>query len=257
MSILTTTNSLCKGMDQAYAGLVGPAKAAQAAIDSLWNQMDSGLNVLKNIGFSPQSALDAAVDSLKDQASAFFPGDQLEDMETIQNLIEQCDFLNLLQPVSSLLAGVTGLFDEIDSLIDGISLTLPEFGIGNLLGSISDALQSLKPGGLDLSGLLGSADDMINCLSLLCGPGFAGQAGAYGVDIANLYSDLHLYDSGLLKGLPKVEELYDSIGMSSIEKTAMNAVNDGIEATKNDALAAIDSSIASVKSFTTIGGIFG
>lgn len=257
MTISSTTNSLCQGMNQGYDGVVGPAKSAKGGINALWNQAESGLLVLKNTGaFSSPSVLNDAVNDLKNQASAFYPGDALEDMQTIQNLIENCDYLNGLQPVASLLASVTGLFDELDNLINGFALTLPEFGIGNLIGSIIDSLKSLFPGGKSLKDLLDQADKLIDCLATLC-PGYGGPASDYMVDLTQLYSDLNLYDSGPNQGLPKLPDLYDSVGMSGVEKEAMDVVNAGIEGTKQDALAAVDSSIAAVKSFTTVGGIFG
>ena len=260
MSIITTKNALCQGMNQGYAGMVGPAKNAKGGINGLWSQIESGLYAMKAAGtFSPPATLAAAVDDLKNQAKAYYPGDQLDDMNAIKDMIEACDFLNALQPVTSLINGVTGLFDEISNLIDGFALTLPEFGIGNLIGNILDALKGLFPGGKSLKDLLGRADQLINCLATLCGqnPLFQGYAMTYMADLTQLYSDLNLFDSGPKQGLPNVEAVYNMVGMDTAQKAAMDVVNAGIEGTKEDALAAVDSSIAAVKSFTTAGGIFG
>jgi len=255
MSVLTTKNSLCQGMNQGYYGVVGPPRNAIGNIDTLWNDAYSGLYVLKNTGFSSQSSLDAGVASLKASASAFYPGDQLADMQTINSFLINCGFLNGQQPVASLLAGITGIFGKIYDLISGLTSGLPEFGIGGLIGLILDLLGSLFPGGQNITNLLFEGDQLINCLVNLCGPGFAGQASAYSADLTNLYGDLHLYDSGPDQGELMLDDMYDSLSMTPTEKQKMTTVNDGILETKVEASDAINNSIVAVKSYTS-GGLF-
>lgn len=261
MGVISTTNALCQGMNAGYGGLTGPIRAATGGIDGLWNQIESGLYSLKyGTGFSNHGLLNAGVDALKAGASAYYPGSALADMNAINRLLEECAYLNGLQAVSSLLGSIGGLFGIIDDLINGLGLGgLPEFGIGGLIGSILDLLGSLYPGNMSLSGLFSGADSLINCLATLCGPNplFIAKATEYSDDLDDLYLEAHLYDDGPYKGELMLPDLYDSIGMLPEEVTAMTIVNTGIDAVKQEALNAVNTSIAAVKTATTGGGVFG
>lgn len=264
MSVESTRISICQQLGVGGPKGQGQGKQSKGGNKSLLAEIEAQLRSLKG-NISPPNVLQAAVDDARAEAEKYWPGDAIEDMEELKRLLEACAWLTGVPPVAALIGNVLGLFDQVSDAIDSIALTVPEMGIGNLISSLLDALALLR-GGKGTSKSIEDTDLLIECLNSLCNPSqvpsltdpmkFILEADDLILENNTLIDDMGLVSSGPLVGQFDMDGMYDRVGLDVDEKDAMNVVNDGIAAIKEDTNSAVESAVESAKSLSTGGGLF-
>jgi len=257
MALSSMELAICNKMDVDFSALTSPLNMAKSTIRTAKNRIQSSLN---NMVFSPNlDVINAEIESLKSAAKDVYPSDTLEDMESLKNLIDNCSYLDDAKPISTIIGTTLGVFDQIDELID--SITIPEFSIANL-GSLIDGLMSGAdvgiPGGKNLTDIFKKADKLIECMSLICGagdPAFITLASEYANTLNNLYSSLNVTSNPLDSNYGKFDfdAIYDNANMTIQEKLQVNTVLNGVGDVKTSALTSIDNSVNQAKALLKTG----
>jgi len=251
-----TATSLCNQMVQKFEAIVGPLNAGKRGFRDKMSELTSAL---KNTTWSLQSEVDAAVESLKEQAEALVPEADLTALEDLKRFIDNCELFADENPVSALLGSVLGIFDKIDGILDSLGIDVPEMGLGFLADAMNKILNgTLFPGGEALRDLFELLDIIINCLSdpLLCGNTIYSDEIDEFVDTLD---GLMSYDTGY--NLTDTYNFnYDTIfgeaGMTQSEIDKFQAALVGVDETKTDALGAVEDSKNAVKAAMKIGELF-
>jgi hypothetical protein len=246
MPLTPTQESMCNSLDQQFDAIVDPiAKAKSSYQRTLRDFRDQ----LSSISFSPQAQIDAALAGIRDAANAVMPGKEISDMNDIKDMIDNCSYFSAFSPVSSIISGATGMYNAIDDFINTAATSTPEFGLGALADRLVNMLGGGGiPGGNVLSDLFRQADELINCLSAICGRDVS-------IKIATLdalVGDFQLNDSYELD----LETIYSDVGLSSTDITKMNTTIDGIKNIKTTASTAMNDTVSAIKELSKIGGFF-
>jgi hypothetical protein len=254
MAFTKTQRSLCNKLVTEYSSLINPVIAAKGQIKQAQLDMKSSLN---GMSFSTPSVVQDEANALKQAASDLYPGSTLDDMEALKQMLEECSYLQGLSPVAAILGTTLSIFDNITGLVN--SSTIPEFGVASIGSFINDILSGAGiPGGSNISGILGKADKLIECLSSVCGPYnayYITAATEYATTTNDLYSDLNVVSDPNDPNYGKFdyESVYNDIGMDLQQKTNMNNALNGVTDMKIGAIDAINNSVESVKSLSKTG----
>jgi hypothetical protein len=213
--------------------------------------------------FSDPGLLNNDLNQFGSAVSDNLPGDQLSDLNDIKNFIDSCEYLEGLNPVSTMIGNVNGIFSEIDKLVNGFDLSFPEFGVGNFGSLIDKLLDGIPgaPGGDKISELLAKADKLLNCLSSACAaqdPTYIGDLTQKSAELQQTYDDLGLIDDPLDPNYGKFDydAMYNDLGMSTQEIDAINSVKSSVNGSKDDGMDAISKTTDAIKQAKKIGGLF-
>jgi len=254
--ISPTSTALCNQMVQKFESIVAPLNAGKRGFRDKMSELTTAL---KNTTWSLQSEVDDAVQSLKDQAEAIVPKADLTALEDLKRFIDNCELFSDENPVSALIGSVLGIFDKIDGILDGLSVNVPEIGLGGLADALNKILNgALFPGGEALRDLFALLDIIINCLSdpLLCGNTiYLPEINEFTDTLNGLMS----YDTGY-----NIDDTYNfsydvlfgEAGMTQSEIDKFEVALVGVEDTKADALGAVEDSKNAVKAAMKIGELF-
>jgi len=241
-----TQESMCNSLNQQFDAIIDPISKAKSTYQRTLRDFRSGL---ASISFSPFEDVQTALDGIRDAASAVIPGDALSDMNDIKNMIDGCSYLSAFSPVSSIVSGATGMFGAIDDFINDAAAGTPEFGLGGLADSLINMLGGGGlPGGNVLSDLFRQADELINCLSTICGRDVSSKIAT----VEGLMGDFELNDSYELD----LETIYSDIGLSAGDITNMDTTIGGITNIKDSASTAMNNTVSAIKDLSKIGGFF-
>lgn len=261
MALDNNEKSLCNKLLSDFDSLIQPGKSARGEINAAGNQMASLLKGYAGAG--PTAGLDTALEQYRRSALGNMPGDSLDDLQSFKNFLDNCEYLDFLEPVSAMLGTILGIFNELGNLINGLDLNFPEFGmsgLGSLIDKILDALPGL-PGGDVISDLLAAADKLLECLNSACAaqdPTYIGDLSDMTQDLNDLYGDLNVVDDPLNPSYGKFNyaNLYNDAGLSTSEIGAIDTVKSGINASKDDGVNAVDSAAKAIQEATKIGELF-
>jgi len=261
MALDRNEKSLCNKLLSDFDSLLQPGKSAQAGINSLGNRMASLLKGYAGAG--PTAGLGIALSAYRDGVNDILPGDTLDDLQTFKDFLDNCEYLDFLEPVSAMLGTILGIFDEIGKLINSLDLGFPEFGmsgLGSLIDKLLDALPGL-PGGDTIADLLALADKLLECLNNACAaqdPSYIGDLSDMTDDLNDLYTDLNVVDDPNDPSYGKFDysKLYNDAGLSTSEIGAIDTVKDGINASKDDGVNAVDNAAKAIQDATKLGEIF-
>ena len=258
MALAEMSRAICNKMVGDFENLIGPVNAAKSAIQLAKSNMR---NALSSIDFSlfDLTDIENEVNVLKDEAKELYPTGTLNDMETLKNLIDTCEYLEGAKPVSAIIGTTLGVFDELDSLID--AATIPVFGavnIGSLINNILDGASLNLPGGNKISDILKKADKLINCLDSLCVSGDASYIAyltEYTLEVESLYSDLGIIGDPTSEDYGKFDyqAVFDDVGMTVQDQLKFNTALDHVEGIKGTAQTSLNNSVASAKSLLKTG----
>lgn len=259
MALTNTEKSLCNKLVSDFDGLIQPGKSAKNAINNATNTMKSKLH---GMSFSDSGLLAGAVNSYKDSVKDSLPGDQLADLEKIKNFIDNCEYLQSMDPVSVMMGVVGGIFDEINNLIDGFNVPFPEFSAGGLGSLIDKLLDGANfPGGDNIAGLLALADKLLNCLDSGCAtfdPRYQTSLSQKTSELQQVYDDLGLVDDPNDPNYGKFDysAMYNDLGLTSEEMSNIKSVKSGINSSKNTGSEAITKATDAIKNAKKVGGLF-
>ena len=259
MALTKNEKSLCNKLVSDFDGLIQPGRSAKGAINGATNDMKSLLN---GMTFSDPGLLGGALDQYRNAVNDALPGDELDDLNQIKNFIDNCEYLQALDPLSTMIETVNGVFDEIGKLVNGLDLSFPEFGAGNLGSLVDKILDGIgMPGGDKISDLLAAADKLLNCLSAGCAavdPTYIGDLDSKTDELQRVYDDLGLIDDPNDPNYGKFDysSMYNDLGLSTSEINSINSVKDGISASKDDGINAISNTKDAIKTAKKVGGLF-
>lgn len=260
MALSNNKKSLCNKLVSDFDGLISPGKQAKGAINSATNLMKSKLS---GMAWSDPGLLNEGLGTFQDQVNNSLPGDQLSDLEDIKDFIDNCDYLKNLNPVSAMVGTIGGIFNEIDNLVNGLDLTLPEFsaaGLGSLIDKALDGLPGL-PGSDKIADLLAKADELLNCLSNSCAafdPTYVDDLTQKSDELQGVYDDLGLVDDPLDPDYGKFDysTMYNELGLTTSEIEAINNVKTAINSSKDAGGSAVSNVTNAIKQAKKLGGLF-
>jgi len=262
MALTQNERTLCNKLLSDFDGLLQPGRAAKALIRAEANRMLNQLTGMAGGGFSPANVLNQAISDYRDAVNTNLPSDSVDELQSFKNFLDNCPYLDFLEPVSAMLGTVIGIFKEIAKLLNGI--TLPEFGVGSAASLIDKLLSALPgmPGGDLISDLLDAASKLIDCLNAVC---VAQDPGTYLVDadrmtteLNDTYADLNIVD---LPGDPNYgkfnySKLYNDAGLSVTESAAIDGVKGNINASKDAGVESVDKAAKAIQNLTKSGSLF-
>ena len=239
MALSKNQKALCRKLNSEFDSAIGPVKLAKGAVIAAKNELKNQLNAYSAGAVTP--GLDGALDGFKDDVADNIPGSELEDLQEIKDFIDNCPYLSSLSPVSAVLSSIIGIFDEIENLIDGLTDSFPEFGMGKLGSLIDKLLDGVHlPGGDKLSELLKNLDKILDCLESICGYSVASRR----LEVESLYDEMGLDSEANFD----YTVLYNEVGLSASQVSAINKVKNGINDQKDLSSAAVDSTVSAFKS---------
>lgn len=259
MSFGGTDRSLCNKLLGDFDGLLAPGRSAQGDVNGYTNDLKGLLGGLAG-NMSPSSEIDDALYDFQNQVNNNLPGSTINDLQNFKNFLDNCVYLGALQPVSAMLATLFGIYNKISNLISVYNVDYPEFGAGNIASALDDLI-GLPSTGDSISGLLGGADGLLNCLDLLCttfDSGYNGDLTTMTSDLQGVYTDLNLVDdpSDPRYGMTDFESIYQSQGLSPTEVLQMEKVRTNINGAKQNSIEAVGSAVAAIQEETKNGTIF-
>ncbi len=264
MALGNNEKTLCNKLLADFDALIAPAYAAKSAIINAKNRMTNRLTGMVQFDlFTGESALNAALEDFRNGVLDNLPGDELDDLQRIKDFIDSCEYLQSLQPISAIIGTALGISDEIQKLISGFDLSIPEFGasdFGSLIDNLLKALPGL-PGGDIISDLLAQADKLLECLNGLCAlqdPSYYGDLTRMTDDLQGLYDDLNLNDNPLDPdyGTFKYEVVYANAGMHPDHITAINNTKTRLNDSKNAGVTAVENTKSAIQTATKLGELF-
>lgn len=257
MALTSTERSICNSFVQKFDPLVSPVRNTKQDYRRTVADFQAQL---RSAAWSPQQDVIDGILDLQTQTSNELPGDSLEDMTRIKNFMDNCSYLDGIQPVSVVLGSTLGVFGKIDEFMENISVTTPEIGLGAIADGINRTLSGATvPGGSNISEILNQSDILINCVSQLCGASEYGPQLIYMTDeVDDLYDNFGVTKNPLDANYGKFDydALYNSIGLTEQQKTNMNISVAGITQVKNGATTAINNTVNKVKQLINLGGFF-
>ena len=266
MALGRNEKSLCNKLVSDWNGLLAPVYALRSTIMKAKNDM---LNKLKEmVQFDlftfPTEDLTAALTEFENDVNDQLPGDELDDLQRMKNFLDDCPYLQALEPISAIIGTALGISDEINNLINNFfdALDIPEFGAANF-GSIIDNLLNAAPGlpgGDVLAAILEQADKLLQCLGALCAledPSYQADFDAMTIELTALIDDLNLdhttyeFNYETLYGPPP-----DGADLTTDQRNAINNTKDKLNAAKTNGGAAIDGAKSAMQQASKIGGLF-
>jgi len=256
MSLLNIESSLCNKMSYDFDSLIAPINSSRGQLVQAKNDFRS---TVSSILYSDPYDVQHEASALEGAVAEYYPGNTMDDMEALKRMIDECDYLSSLSPISVILGTAVGIFDRINDLTRG-SL-IPEFGaayIGNIINNILNGIDI--PGGRNISSVFGRADSLINCLTAACGPGdpyYYTVADDYIVRIGDLYDQLNIVSDPTLPNYTDFDyqQIYDDSGLSPGEQLNVNTALTSVSNMNIGALGSINNTVNTVKDLMK-GGFF-
>ena len=235
MAILPVERSICNKMVYDFDGSISPAQSAKGGIRDKGNLIQSLLN---NLTSSSQSSIDAAISDLRSQVDFVIPTDTLNDMRALKRFIEQCEYLSGLSAIAAMLGALDSIYNKINSFLDNIGASVPEFDISKIMSIINDLLGARGP---NISDLLKNLDKLLNCISLYCGGEYPAQLANMSASLGQTYSDLNITSNPVDPnyGLFDINKLYDNAGLSLTQKAQVDQTTAAADGEKDRAEATI------------------
>lgn len=259
MAFTSTDRSLCNKLITDFPGLITPLNSAQGIITGHASTLDSAL---RSMAWSGTSAINSGIGTLNSTVGNAVPGSATSDMQSLKNFLDNCAFLQDNNPLATVLNTAKGVFGLIDSTLDSLYSTVPEFGVGKVAGYINDLLKGLGiPGGDLLSDIFKAADKLLQCLSTLCSPYdpyYSPYISSYTSQLQGLYTTMNIVDDpySLKYGLFDYDTLFSNVGLTAPQISDINLVIDAVDTVKGTSITGIMDSIASVKDLLGEGGFF-
>lgn len=265
MSILSTRNTICDRLSGEFDSMLQPINAASRTIKNQITQVKTTLN---NLSFSPAAVVDAKISEVEDQVKEVIPEGNPEDIQETIDFINSCNFLSenelLRNPIAIYNGAVNSTLSKVSDFITDAAALLPEFNAAQLLGAITDKFAGITglslPDALNISDIVRSADQLINCMAGRCGAEFASRVTDMIDELEGIYNDLNIISDPLDPnwGDFDIQELYDLAGFDPTEIVQMDKVVNTVTQTKTDALNSINSINTSIKTAAkSTQGIFG
>jgi len=254
MAFTEIERSICNKMGYDSGGLLAPAEASKGAVR---NQLSGIRSQLSSYIASPQAVIDAATAQLQTASGTIFPGHTQNDVDALLDIISNCTYLELDNPISLTKALIGSLFDKLDGFFDAVS-AVPEYLLGQALGALDELFDNKLPRSTALTDLMKNADKLINCLSTLCNGEYTSEVLALTNQTQNLYNDLGMISNPLSANYGKLDKgtLFSDAGLSPTEIAKITGANLEVNSLKDQGQQAIDELMEVTKLSKKAGDIF-
>jgi len=239
MAILPVERSMCNKMVYDFDGQIKPAQQAKGSVNNKKNELQTLLN---NLTSSSQSAINSAISGLTSQMDDIIPTATLSDMRQLKEFIEKCEYLSGLSPIAAMLGAIDSIYSKLDSFLDNIGATVPEFNLGKVASKINDLLGARGP---NISDLLKNLDKLLNCVELYCGGEYPDQLSNMTTALGQAYSDLNITSNPLDSnyGLFDFNSLYNTAGLNPTQIAQVDQVKGAVDGEKDRTVSTIYSAI--------------
>ena len=263
MTILSARKMVCDKLSDEFDTLLKPVESAKRGIKDQINLAKSKLSLLE---FSPSSEINSAISGLENDVKGVIPEANGPDISEITDFIGTCDFLkgNVMfkNPIALLKGGVSSAIAQAGGFVDDLTELLPEFDAGQLLGNLLNKFSGVGlglPDALGISGIIRTADQIINCIAGRCGGDFATRLTAMTETLDQLYTDLNLVSDPLDAnwGEFNIEKIYDDVALSAQERLQMTTVVDAVQNSQTAVTDGISDTVNAAKSAArSVEGLF-
>jgi len=250
MALSAMQEALCNQLQQKFDPNINALDIAKSTFRSRVADFDSQIRALT---FGSQTDINNAISTLQNQSAAITPSNTINDMDDLKTFINSCSFFSGANPIGSIIGSLLGIYDKIDSLIDSIAASLPEFGVGNIADAINNLIDS------NFGNVFRQNDQIIECVTNLCGSAdHTSWIITAASTLDNLYDSFSIVsDSGSSNYLKfDYDTFYSNAGISSGDQVKMNSVIDGIGGVKSAARDSVSGSVEKAKSLIKTGGFF-
>jgi len=253
MALAGIEKTLCNKMVTDFNSIMGPGLGAKNEINKRTNKLKADLHGLV---YSPNAQLNQALYDFQANVNLNLPGNSMDDLYRLKNFMDKCLHFDGISSVSAMLGSLFGLYDKIQNLVGDYNNLFPEFEIGNLASGIDGLLKSLN-----IKSLLGSADNLLDCLDSGCAtfdPEYTGDLSNMTDQLDGLYNDLNLVsDSNSSRyGLTDFQNTYQSVGMTSSEIIQMETVRNNMDLAQIKAETSINNTVDAIKNEIKFGDLF-
>jgi hypothetical protein len=244
MAITPTERSICNKMVFDFNSLLTPANASKGAIRNATSAVEGLLNTTS---FASEATINSAIASYLQDVDDNLP--DTSELAELAALLNNCAYLKDLSPVSIVASSINSAVAKIDSLLNNVGTTLPEFNMGKLVSSINDLLFGHIPGADRISQLLQNSDKLIQCLSAYCGGEYPTQVSNFTQTVDELYGELNVDGDPISANYGKydMQSLYNSAGVSSADQAKVTSVINSADLSKAAAINKIDSVVGGIK----------
>jgi len=251
MPFTKTERSVCNKLTFDFDSLIAPVKAGKGAIRNSTSEIEGLLNTTS---FSNEATINNAIQTLTNDVDSNLP--DTSELQELANLLNNCEYFKDLKTASIIASSTNSAVNKIDSLVNNIGTTLPEFNMGKLASSINDLLFGNIPGAGKISELLQRADKLIDCLTSYCGGEYPTQVSNFTTTVNDLYGDLNIVSDPLDTNYGKydMQNLYNTAGISAANQTNVNNIISAVDSSKATAITRINSVLGGVKN--NIGDLF-
>lgn len=247
MAITPSERCLCNKMIFDFDKLIAPIKAGKGTIRSKTTEL-SGL--LNSTSFASEATINSAINDFTSDVNKNLP--DTSEISEIAHLIDNCKYLkDNYDPVGIIASSINSAVGKIDSLLDNVGTTLPEFNMGKLASSINDLLFGNIPGSGVIKSLFQQADKLIVCASAYCGGEYPDQISSYTQTMNDLYSDMNIISDPIDPNYGKydIDYVYSQAGVSAADQAKVNSVISAADNAKSTALSKISSVISGLKNY--------
>lgn len=251
MALTPTERSICNKLIYDFDSLIAPVRASKGSIREATSDIQGLLNTTS---FASESTINNAISTYLQDVDDNLP--DTSELEQLSNILNNCDYLKDLKPASIVASSINSAVDKVDSLLDNVGTSLPEFNIGKLASGINDLLFGNIPGANQISQLLQKADKLIECLSTHCGGEYPSQVSDFTQTVNELYGDLNIDSDPLSSNYGKydIQSLYDGAGVNAADQAKVTSVINSADLSKATSITKIDSVVDEIKN--NIGSLF-
>jgi len=263
MTILSARKMVCDKISQEFDTILQPLEASKATIKSQISQAKSKLSLMT---FSAPDEINSAITNLESDVAGIVPNPDTADIDEMLDFVNTCDFLSehsiLNNPISLLKGGVSSAISEASGFVSDLTELLPEFNAGQMIGDILSKFSGAGaglPDFLDITSIMQTADQIINCIAGRCGGDFSGRITSMTETLDGLYDDLNIISDPVDPNWGKfnVDKLYEDASLSVSETLQMNTVVTSIEDSKTTVTDSINNTVNATKSAArSVEGLF-
>lgn len=237
------TENLCRSMLDQFDDHMDTLNNAKSAYAS---QMSNLITDLTDAIYSPINDVQDAIDEALGRMDEMVPDLSTNDTyNEVMDLVNNCPYFDGLgAPFADavvLFRNMTsGILNGADAILSSIFAAIPELPLAEALNALL-----AKLGGLQLGPLVIGMDELLTCLSALCGTDVQSRI----TSMDNLLGEMRLNSAGELK----IEEIYDVAGMTQNAKDSVNNVKATVDTVSSNIETSVDDGVAFAK---TTGGSF-
>ena len=237
MSIESTRKMICNKINSEFDTLLQPIQSARGIIKT---QIGNVKSKLSSMSFSSAEDINSAINDLENNVKSVIPEVNTDDIDELINFISSCNFLNESEiyknPIALLKTSSFSAMDQAFGFVFDLTGLIPEFDAAEIVGSILDkfSVPTLGIPSLNISNIMKSADNIINCIAGRCGPDFSTRVTDMITELDGLYTDLNIVSDPVSSnwGNFDINKIYDDVALSVQERLQFDSVSSSVASSK-------------------------